>query len=111
MEPLCAAPPQFRMCLIPLHARDVHLLHGLPMMERRAVGRDTLEAVDGLESPGPNVRRPLITDTPPLTFQQLFHSRCWPLAPRHQGARSLRELPAAQRAAQPLDVPGLAGPG
>jgi hypothetical protein len=111
MDPLCAAPSPFRRRLIPLHARDVHLLHGLPMMELRAVGRDTLEAVDGLEIHGTTVRRPLITDTPPLPLQQLFHRRFSQLAPRHQGALALRELPVAQRAAQPFDVPGLAGPG
>jgi len=73
------------MCLIHLHAQDVHLPHGLPRMDLRAVGRDTLEAVDGLELHGANGRRPLLTDPPPLTLQQLFHSRFWPLAPRHQG--------------------------
>jgi hypothetical protein len=99
------------MRLIHLHARDIHLLHGLLMMGLRAVGRDTLEAVDCLEIHGTNVCRPLITDTPPLTLQQLFHSRFWQLAPRHQGALPLGELPVAQGAAQPFDVPGLAGPG
>jgi hypothetical protein len=77
MDPLGAALPQFRMRLIPLHARDVHLLHGLLMMGVCAVGRHTLEAVDGLEIDGTDVRRPLITDTPPLTLQQLYHSRFW----------------------------------
>src|SRR5215475_12303018 len=111
MDPLCAAPPPLRMRLIHLHARDVHLLHGLLMMGVCAVGRHTLEAVDGLEIYSTNVRRPLITDTPPLTLQQLYHGRCWQLAPRHQGAFPLGELPGAQGAAQPFDVPGLAGPG
>jgi hypothetical protein len=99
------------MRLIHLHARDVYLLHGLLMVGLRTVGRDALEAVDCLEIHGTNVRRPLITDTPPLTLQPLFHGRFWPLAPRHQGALPLGELPVAQGAAQPFDVPGLAGPG
>jgi len=99
------------MRLIHLHARDVHLLHSLLMMDLCAVGCDTLEAVDGLKIHGTNVRRPLITDTPPLTFQQLFHGRFWQLASRHQGALPLGELPVAQGAAQPFDVSGLAGPG
>jgi hypothetical protein len=81
------------------------------MMGLRAVGRDTLEAVDCLEIHGTNVRRPLITDTPPLTLQQLFHGRFWQLAPRHQGALPLGALPVAPGAAQPFDVPALAGPG
>jgi hypothetical protein len=68
MDPRCAAPPPLRMCLIHLHARDVHLLHGLLLMGVGAGGRHTLEAVDGFEIDGTNVRRPLITDTPPLTF-------------------------------------------
>jgi hypothetical protein len=98
------------MRLIHLHARDVHLLHSLLMMGVCAVGRHTLEAVDGLEIDGTNIRGPLVTDTPPLTFQQLYHGRFWQLAPRHQGAFPLGELPVAQGAAQPFDVPGLAGP-
>jgi hypothetical protein len=99
------------MRLIHLHARDVHLLHGLLMMGVSAVGRHPLEAVDGLEIDGTNVRRPLITDTPPLTFQQLFHGRFGQLAPRHQGALPLGELPVAQGATQSFNVPGLASPG
>ena len=51
-------------------------LHGLRMMGLRAVGRDTLEVVDWLERHGTNDRRPLITDTPPLTLQQLVRGRC-----------------------------------
>jgi hypothetical protein len=93
------------------HARDVYLLHGLLMVGLRTVGRDALEAVDCLAIHGTHVRRPRITDTPPLTLQQLFHGRFWQLAPRHQGALPLGELPVVQGAAQPFDVPGLAGPG
>jgi hypothetical protein len=111
MDPLCAASPQLRMRLIHLHARDVHLLHCLLLMGLCAVSRHTLEAVDGLEIDGTNVRSPLITDTPPLTLQPLYHGRFWQRAPRHQGAFPLRAFPVAQGAAHPFDVPGLPGPG
>jgi hypothetical protein len=99
------------MRLIHLHAPNVHLLHGLLMMDAGTVSRDTLEAVDGLEIHGTNVRRSLITDTPPLTFQQLFYGRFWQLAPRYQGALALGELPVTEGATQPFEVSGLAGAG
>jgi hypothetical protein len=89
------------MRLIHLHARDAYLRHGLLMMGLCTVRRHTLEAVDGLEIDGTNVRCPLITDTPPRTLQQLCHGRFWQLAPRHQGAFPLGELPMAQGAVQP----------
>src|SRR5262249_37151474 len=77
MAPRGAAAPPLRMRLIHLHARGVHLLHGLLMMGLCAVGRHTLEAVDGLEIDGTKVCCPLITDTPPLTLQPLYHGRFW----------------------------------
>ena len=58
------------MRLIQLHALHLHVLHALPMVRLGPLGRHALKAMDGLEIHGTDVRRPLITDAPPLTFQQ-----------------------------------------
>jgi hypothetical protein len=104
VDPLDAAPPQLGMGFIHLPPLDLDVLHGLLMMGVRAVGRDTLEAMDCLESHRTDISSALIADTPPLTFQQPFHGLLRQLAPGHQRARSLGELLGADGTTQPFDV-------
>src|SRR5919202_858480 len=111
MHPLDLFGTEFRVCLIHLHPLYVQFLDDLAMMELGPRGCHLLKPMHGLECHPTDIGGALITDTPPLTFQQLFHGHFWQLAPRHQGALPLGELPVAQGAAQPFDVPGLASPG
>jgi hypothetical protein len=93
-----------------LHTPHIHVLHALLMVLHGPLGRHPLKAMNGLEIHGTDVSRPLITDTPALTFQELFHGRLGELAPSHQSPGSFGELVAAYSAAQPFDVLVLARP-
>jgi hypothetical protein len=92
------------MRLIQLHPPHLHVLHALPMVRLGPLGRHPLKTMDGFEIHGTDVGHPFVTDAPALTFQELFHCRFGELAPGHQGPFALRELTAADGAAQPFDV-------
>src|SRR5215831_746350 len=74
------------------------------MVHLGSLGSHPLKTMDGFEIHGTDLGRPLITDAPALTFQELFHRRFRELAPGHQGPFALGELTAAEGAAQPFDV-------
>jgi hypothetical protein len=87
------------MGLIQLHALHIHVLHALAMVRLGSLSSQALKAMDSLEIHSTDVRCALITDTPPLTFQKLCHSRCGEFAAGHQGPLPFGELPVACRAA------------
>jgi hypothetical protein len=98
------------MRLIPLHALHIHVLHTLAMVGLSPLGRHPLKAMHRLEIHGADVGGPLITDTPPLTFHQLYDRVFRELAAGHQGALPFRELPATYRTTPPFDVLVRPGP-
>jgi hypothetical protein len=69
-----------------------------------ALSSDALETMHRFESHGTNVGGPLITDAPPLTFQQLYDRVFGELTTGQQGALPFGELSVACRAAQPFDM-------
>jgi hypothetical protein len=87
------------MGLIQLDTLHVYLLHNLLMMGLRTVGCHRLKPMPGLEIHRTDIGGALITDTPPLTFQELCHGRFGEFAPGHQGPLPFGELPVACRAA------------
>src|SRR5678816_4260881 len=99
------------MGFIQLHALHIHVLHALPMMHLGPLGRYALKAVDRLEIHGTDVRCPLITDAPALTFQQSYDRIFGELTAGHQGALPFGELLVACGAAQPFDMLVRACPG
>ena len=74
------------------------------MMGLRTVGCHRLKPMHGLEIHRTDIGGALITDTPPLTFHELGHSRFGEFAPGHQGPLPFGALPVACRAAEPFDV-------
>jgi hypothetical protein len=71
------------MCLIQLHSLHIHVLDALLMVLQGPLDCHPLKAMHSFEIDGTDVRRPLITDTPALTFQQAFHRGLRELAPSH----------------------------
>src|SRR4029434_4018469 len=110
MHPFDLFGTEFRMGLIQWHAFHIHVLHALSMVHLGSLGSQALNAMDGLESHGTDVRGALITDTPALTFQEPFYGRFGELAASHQGPRPLGDLPGAHGTAQPFDMLMLARP-
>jgi hypothetical protein len=82
-----------------LDTLHVYLLHNLLLMGLRTVGCHRLKPMHGLQNHRTDIGGALITDTPPLTFQELGHSRCGEFAPGHQGPLPFGALPVAGRAA------------
>src|SRR4029450_54271 len=111
MNPFHLFRSQFGMRLIQLHPWDIHVPDHLLMMGLGTLGRPPLKAIHGLEVDVTDIRGAFVTDAPPLTLQKPFHGRFRQLAPRHQGALPLGELPVAEGTAQPFDVLGRACPG
>src|SRR5262249_11383341 len=104
MDPLYPSWSQLRMGLIQLDTLHVYLLHDLLMMALRTAGGHRLKPMHGLEIHRTDIGGALITDTPPLTFQELGHRRFGEVAPGHQGPLPFGALPGACRAAEPLHV-------
>jgi hypothetical protein len=98
------------MGLIQWDTLNVSLLHDLLLMGLRTVGCHRLKPINGLESHRTDIGGALITDTPPLTFQELFYGRFGEFTAGHQGPLPCGALPVACRAAQPFDVFVLACP-
>ena len=69
------------------------------MMSLRTVGCHRLKPMHGLEIHRTDIGSALITDTPPLTFQELGHGRFGEFAPSQQGPLPFGKLPVACRAA------------
>src|SRR5919204_3299188 len=99
------------MRLVQLHTGHVDVPDHLLVMGLSTLSRHPLKAIHGLEVDATDVRGAFVTDTPPLTLQELLHGRFWQLAPRHQGALPLGKLPVAEGAPQPFDTLGRACPG
>src|SRR5215510_4888980 len=99
MDPLYPSWSQFCMGLSQLDTLHVSLLHNLLMMGLRTVGGHRLKPMHGLEIHRTEIGGALITDTPPLTFQELGHGRFGEFAAGHQGPLPFGELPVACRAA------------
>src|SRR5215211_1901674 len=110
MHPCHLFGTQFGMRLIQLHPLHLEVLHALLVVRHSPLGRHPLEAIDSLEIHGTDVGGALITDTPPLTFHQLYDRVFRELAAGHQGALPFRKLPAACRTAQPFNVLVRPGP-
>src|SRR5215216_8131735 len=110
MHPCHLFGTQFGMRLIQLHPLHLEVLHALLVVRHSPLGRHPLEAMDGLEIHGTDVGGSLITDTPPLTFHQLYDRVFRELAAGHQGALPFRKLPVACHTAQPFDVLVRPGP-
>jgi hypothetical protein len=87
------------MGLIQLDPLHVYLLHDLLMMGLRTVGGHRLKPIHSLEIHRTDIGSAFITDTPPLTFQELCHGRFGEFAPGHQGPLPFGELPVAYRTA------------
>jgi hypothetical protein len=85
------------MGLIQLDTLHVYLLHDLLVMGLRTVGCHRLKPMHSLEIHRTDIGGALITDTPPLTFQELGYSCFGEFAPGHQGPLPFGELPVAGR--------------
>ena len=104
VDPRHLAWAQFGMGFVHLDAGHVHLAHHLAMVGLSALGSDVLKAMHRFEIRRTNIGGPLVTDAPPLTFDQPSDRVFGKLAMGHQGARPFGELLVACRAAQSFDV-------
>jgi hypothetical protein len=93
-----------RMGLIPLDARHVHRPDHLAVVGLSALGSDVLQAMHRLEVNATNVSGALITDTPPLAFQQAYDRLFGELTAGHEGSLPFGAFPVACYTAQPFDV-------